>query len=188
MFDQQLYWWFFLLAISFAFVSTKGNSASPTQTVDLVLAEGASPLVMFGAEEIRHALERRGQKALITARPFSAAVHFFAGQRGDPNLPKLEENRLKVPDEPESYSISRTSREEIVVEGSDATGVVYGALDLAEQIRWTDGDGFVFQIRPVSRSPYLQIRGINMFLTTQGIDEPNGTFWSDEYWGPAISI
>ena len=179
---EQLCWWFFMLAICFASVTTSGSSGLAAQTVDLVIAKGSPPPVKFGAEEIRHALERKGEKVLVTARPSGAAAHVFIGQRGDAILPNPEKDRSKVPDKPESYSISRTGEEEIVVEGSDATGVMYGALDLAEQIRWTDGNGFVLQIKPVSKSPYLQVRGNNMFPTVQDIDDPHGAFWSDEYW------
>lgn len=59
---------------------------------------------------------------------------------------------------------------------------MYGALDVAEQVNWATGADYFDDIRAVTKSPFLALRGINMFLTTQDIDSPGGAFWSDEYW------
>jgi glutaredoxin len=58
-------------------------------------------------------------------------------------------------------ALPRNPHKTIVVEGSDAAGAFYGALDLAEQIGRAQGEEFVKQIKPVTKSPYLQIRGVN---------------------------
>lgn len=160
-FDQRLYGWFLLAAIYFAFLSPKGNAASAarTPTVDLVLAEGAPPLVKLGAKEIRQALERRGVKLVLSHAP-SAKVHIYLGQRGESHL-RGKDDGVKVPDKVESYSLAVLPGKTIVVEGSDAAGAFYGALDLAEQIGRAQGEEFVKQIKPATKSPYLQIRGVN---------------------------
>jgi hypothetical protein len=173
--------WKLLLSAFIVLATTCGmNASAATQTVDLVVPENAAALVKFGAEEIRHALEQRGVK-VATSRVSSSNVRIYLGQRGDSNLREVDEG-VNVPDKPESYNIAVGSRKTIVVEGSDASGAFYGALDLAEQIGWARGEDFAQQIKPVSKSPYLKIRGVNMFVTTQDIDEPSGAFWSDEYW------
>jgi hypothetical protein len=76
----------------------------------------------------------------------------------------------------------------VVVEGSDATGAMYGEFDLAEQVSGEPGSDFVAKIKPARKSPYLEVRGVNMFLTVQDIDEPEGAFWSDEYWKTYLDI
>jgi len=156
------------------------TASHAAQTADLVIGENAAPPVKFGAEEIRHALEKRGVK-IATSYQSSADVRIYLGQRGDSNLRGVDLD-VKVPDKPESYGLAVGARQTIVVESSDAPGAMYGAFDLAEQIGWASGDDFVGQIKPASKSPFLEIRDINMFLTTQDIDEPAGAFWSDEYW------
>jgi len=177
-----------LLAISCLLLAAEASAVPAAQTVALVLAEKAPAPVKFGAEEIHRALAKKGLKSLTTQGPSPGNVQIFLGVRGDAHLGGMEGNRLKVSEAPESYALSVPSRQAIVVEGSDAAGAMYGALDLAEQIGWAPGSEFASQIKPVSKSPFLQVRGINMFLTTQDIDEPEGAFWSDEYWNGYLDM
>ena len=37
-------------------------------------------------------------------------------------------------------------------------------------------------IGSVTRSPYLEVRGENIFITTQDINDSDSSFWSDDYW------
>lgn len=169
--------WISLLALP------AGALAAPaTSTVNLVVSEKASAQAKFGVEELRRALEAKGLKVVTTSRNSSANIHIFLGRRGEPHLSGAQAERSDVPEVPESYAISVTPRKFILVEGADATGTMYGALDLAEQISWASGEDFAGQIQLVRKSPYLQIRGVNMFVTTQDMDDPRGAYWSDEYW------
>jgi hypothetical protein len=70
----------------------------------------------------------------------------------------------------------------VVVEGRDATGAMYGAMELAEQIAWADGSDYLAKIRPLTKSPFLEVRGVNTFLTAQGFDDPGSWYWSDGFW------
>src|SRR5205814_3788387 len=83
---------------------------------------------------------------------------------------------------PESYAIFVVLPNTIFVEGSDPVGAMYGAMDLAEQVDWASGRDYLSQIKQATKSPYLSLRGVNMFLVVQDIEEPNGAFWSDAYW------
>ena len=168
------------ILFSFSFAEAKTSPAA--QNAALVVSEKAAPQIKFGAAEIRKALEKKGVKISGEGKGGSAAVRIYLGAKGDSHLSGIAGERSKVPEKQESYGLSVPSSKVIVVEGSDATGAMYGALDLAEQIGWASGDDFAGQIKPVSKSPYLELRGINMFPTTQDIDDPKGAFWSDEYW------
>ena len=169
-----------LPVVILAWISEPGL-ALPPQTVSLISAEKASPQVAFGLQEIGRALEQKGTKVTRDARDKSGAIRIYLGVKGDSHFAGITGERSKVAEKPESYSLSTPSAKVIVVEGSDATGAMYGALDLAEQISWASGDDFAAQIKPVSKSPFLEFRGINMFPTIQDM-EPQGAFWSDEYW------
>jgi len=156
-------------------------AALPPATADLVLSEKAAPALRFGAEEIRRSLvAREGLKVRLASTPSSARLRIYLGQQGDEILSRVGSGHPAA--SPESYSISLPSTGTVVVEGSDAAGAMYGALDLAEQILFAKGDDFTSQLKPARRSPFLALRGVNMFLTTQDIDEPEGAFWSDAYW------
>jgi hypothetical protein len=172
----------FLLIFCLAFGGAHAALASNPPTVNVVVAEKASPQVKFGADEIRRALEPKGIKVSLSTRGSGADIQVYLGQSGDSRLGEFTGNHQSVPDGPESYAISVAPPKTIFVEGSDSTGVMYGALDVAEQFVWAKGNDLAEQVKPVSKLPYLQLRGVNMFITTQDIDEPDGAFWSDEYW------
>ena len=64
--------------------------------------------------------------------------------------------------EPESFTITFPSGS-VLIEGADANGALYGALELAERVR-RDGAA-AFQGPAVTGRPFLRDRGWNMFLT-----------------------
>jgi len=155
-------------------------TANPaSQSVEVLLEDRAAPPVRFGAEAIRRELEKRGLDARVNSQSSGAGIQIVLRQLGDSNSRAREQSEL--PRQAESYAIS-TSGRQIRVEGSDASGAMYGALDVAEQIAGSANNDFAGQVRATTKSPFLPIRGVNMFLTTQDIDEPGGAFWSDEYW------
>jgi hypothetical protein len=154
----------------------------------VVPKETASP-VWFAESDLNRALQKTGWKVSVGPRPSSADVEIVIGEKGDPSVVKASDDRLRVPDKPESYAISVVAGKHVViVEGSDATGAMYGVLDLAEQIGAQKEGDFFNNLKPVSKSPYLEARGINMFLTVQDIDNADGAFWSDDYWKTYLGI
>jgi hypothetical protein len=179
---QPLSFSFSLLILCLGFGAAHAAAGSSPQTVNIVVAEKAPPQVTYGAGEIRRVLEPKGIRVTMTARGSGSDIQVYLGVRGNSHLTGFTGNRQSVPDGPESYAISVASSKTIVVEGSDPTGAMYGALDVAEQFVWAKGDDLAAQVKPERKSPYLQLRGVNMFITTQDIDEPEGAFWSDEYW------
>jgi hypothetical protein len=167
-----------------------GAIAAPAaKTAHVVTPEKAAPQVKFAVTDLRLALEKAGWKVSVEPRSSPADVEIVIGEKGDPNVAKASNNRLPVPDKAESYAVSTVpSKHVVVVEGSDATGAMYGVLDLAEQIGGQKEDDFLNSLKPVTKSPYLEVRGVNMFLTVQDIDSPDGAFWSDDYWDTYLGI
>jgi len=177
--------WIFSLALAAVDASAK----SAPKTVALVLPEKPAPAVKLGAEVLRQALEATGLEVRDTPRPSSREVEVIVAEKGDPNLSKAAQNRIEVPARAESFALSVAfDKRTVVVEGSDATGVMYGEYELAEQVGAQPSSDFVPNLKPASQSPFLEIRGINMFLTVQDIDEPQGAFWSDDYWKTYLDI
>lgn len=160
--------------------------AGAQEATDVIVAGTAAAPVKSGAEELRRVLDARGVRTRVTTSRPASETRIFIGQKGDADLPDVG-SRQSVPDKPESYAISVDKRL-IVVEGSDAAGAMYGALDLAEQIASAPARDFVSAITPIARSPFLEVRGVNMFLTVQDIDKADGAFWSDEYWNSYLGM
>jgi len=168
------------IALMLPAASTAAASSGPS--VNIVVEGNASPQLAFAAEVVRHALEKKSFEAQILSHASKAGIQIYLGTKADSEPAGVESLPLTAPSAAESYAVSIPSSNAVVVKGSDATGAMYGALDLAEQISWAEGDDLVGQIKARSQSPYLQVRGINYFLTTQDIDLPGGAFWSDEFW------
>ena len=167
----------FGIALVLPAVSRAATLAS--KSVDIVV-EDNSPQLAFAARQIEQALDRQKVGVQISSHASDANIHIYLGTRADAGPRGV--GSVQVASAAESYALRIPSSHVIVVKGSDTTGAMYGALDLAEQISWAEGNDFVRQIKPRSRSPFLKIRGINYFFITQDIDSPGGSFWSNEYW------
>ncbi|HEX4486267.1 MAG TPA: glycoside hydrolase family 20 zincin-like fold domain-containing protein [Terriglobales bacterium] len=137
--------------------------ANSNKSVRIVVPSGASPQQKIGAEAIARALKNQG----FTVTDRSASVKIALD---------VEDSK-----QAESYEISSTPSQ-IVVKGSDATGAMYGAFEVAEQIEAGGAKDFPANVRPIKRSPFLEVRGENIFITTQDINDSASSFWSDDYW------
>jgi len=137
---------------------------------NVTTSSDAAPPIVFGAKVIKAALGHS-----------SVHLHLILGQTGDQILKGITIKRMAVPAAAESYGIT-TRGDLVVIEGRDAAGAMYGALAAAEQLNQSG------RIEPNSKSPFLAVRGINMFLTSQGFDEPNSWFWSDDFWNSFLDM
>ncbi len=156
--------------------------ASQNEKIQLILSDGARPAVMFGVSQLKAKLEARGLEVVVTSKPSGIGKRIYVAVQGHslPDLGSLP-NR-PVMNSPESYSVIRPSTDIVVVEGSDEAGAMYGALDVSEEIASATTGNPLSEIKPIKKSPFLAVRGVNMFLTAQGFDEPNSWYWSDDFW------
>jgi hypothetical protein len=141
------------------------NAADGKKSVQIV-SQGTATQLKFGLKAIEESLERRGFTSSNQSAPFKITLG-------------IDEASGKTP---ESYEISGSGRQ-FRITGSDPTGAMYGAFEVAEQIEaGSDSSNPLAGVRPVAKSPYLEVRGENIFLTTQDINDPESSFWSDKYW------
>jgi hypothetical protein len=143
--------------------------AAEAQAAGLVLVEVQSPSgpASFAADEIKAALKPQ--------RP---------GSRGDVRIVLREEPGLAA----EAFRLERTS-EAITVSGGGAGGVLYGGLELAEQIRLGGVEG----VAPMERTPHFALRGVK-FNTPLDVRTPSytdmgdsaqaniATVWDFDFW------
>ena len=124
------------------------SAGAPPQTVDVILAGNASPPVKSGAETLRRALEKKGLQVRVASASSSADIRIAVGQVGDSHLASSA-GRSAVPDQSESYAIS-VDQHGVFIEGRDATGAMYGAFDVAEQISAAPGQDVTGAIKAAS--------------------------------------
>lgn len=127
---RYLYTVLVFLSIFLVFTTCKGPSNS-------VYDEVGDPKTQFGFTELRTVLQDLGLKAtdgiFITIR--------------------LQDDAGNLPEE--GFQLEVSGREFEVV-GGGAAGAMYGALELAEQLRLFGPDG----VKPTERNPYLNRRGV----------------------------
>jgi hypothetical protein len=162
-----------------ALATGMAHAASRPARVTIEIAKDATLQVKAGDDAIAKALMKKGLEVASSSSGSDVKIVLTTG----------DQSNHKAPAKPESYAVSVSSdKKTFFVDGSDATGTMYGAFDLAEQIGGWQGNGVAGAVHPVSKSPYLEMRGVNMFLTVQDIDSPDGAFWSDEYWTTYLDI
>ncbi len=145
-------------------------------SVRVIAPDDAARPILFAARHL--------QKASETVSGPDIAV-YLAGNSA-PTDPVFA--GISVPSGPESFTIDATRPGTIVVLGSDAIGTMYGALELAESWKAGQQPDVVLRRTRLTRQPFLPVRGINMYLTTQGFDDPGSWYWSDDFWTRFLDI
>jgi len=158
--------------------------AGDAQSVSISLPTSASATVKYGATALSEAFTKSGWQVNSKNQRSTADLEVVVAE-----TPGKGPASQKPPDKPESYSVSFSSNKHTAyVSGSDATGTMYGEFELAEQIESQAGTDWKDRLKTVSKSPFLEVRGVNMFLTAQDVDNPDGAFWSDDYWDKYLGI
>jgi len=162
-------------------VAGGGAWAQKSPRALIVVPHIASAPLQFGAAIVGDALKSKGFQVTIADRASGSDFEVTVTETG--GRAEKTQTRKQNPEKPESYAVSLSpDKHSATVDGSDATGAMYGEFDLAEQIAGQRGEDWAAQIKPVSKSPYLEVRGVNMFLTVQDVDNADGALWSDDYW------
>jgi hypothetical protein len=166
--------------IAFAVLTCPTPCFAETESANIVVSPNAPAPMIFGMQELQDALKMKGVRVSVSDKPSAQGVQVIMGTAAERKL--QGSGATHAPAGPESYAVSVVSPQTIIVEGSDPVGAMYGAMDLAEQVDGASSAAYFHEVHAVTKSPFLVLRGVNMFLTTQDIDNPGGAFWSDEYW------
>ncbi|MBI3920566.1 MAG: hypothetical protein HY318_04025, partial [Armatimonadetes bacterium] len=155
--------------------------AAANPTVTLIVPKSVPGPAGFGASEIERSLTGRGwqvERSTGSLPSHEPAIVLALW----PNQSSTS-RKLAPPSLPESYRIVREGRSRIVITGSDATGLMYGALDVSEQLRWSPAkEAPLDSIQARQKSPYLELRGVNQFLHKQAMDNPTSWYYSMTFW------
>jgi hypothetical protein len=116
------------------------SSNAIAETVSIVIPKNASPRVQFGAEKVIEALAKVGQRGLVQPMPLdSTPNNILIGTVQQSFIqPLIKDGKLKFNSTDlfkESFAINAYSNGFTVVVGGDDSGVLYGCLELAKQIR-----------------------------------------------------
>jgi hypothetical protein len=174
-----------------------GARAQAGAAVSLVLPPGdalaAAPPVIWAAGELQQALADAGTMVNRRERPEDAPAGEFcvvvSGSQAPLAAAKLRAAGIPAP-EPESLVLLNTGfadRQALLASGSDARGLVYALLELADRVRHpTPGRGPLSGSRPVVERPANQVRSVMRQFTSEPLDKP--WFYDREMWGHYLTM
>jgi hypothetical protein len=127
---------FFVLTVTLVL---SASCSSPNQAIN-ISADLSDPRVAFAVSEIEVALQKIGRESEVNAKGAASIVMSLT-----PDLTVLND---------EGFTI-RTGSEGIMISGADGAGLMYGGLELSEQI----GLYGLEDVKETTQNPYMELRG-----------------------------
>lgn len=145
-------------------LSAPGASAAPpkpTETRLIVLPKKAHPRLRYGAERLLAALQAAGYKASITEQDkvSGKSNQIVVGRATDALLTQAATTYHATPGAAsgrEGFTITSADKNTVLVSGTDNSGVLYGCLELAEQVK---AQGKIEEKLSVKEQPEMVMRG-----------------------------
>lgn len=153
------------------------------------------PPVQWAAEQLRDALAARGVATQIfqslNEAPLSKDCVLATGGNSKSGRQVFAARRIELPDAPESFALARGkiegSRAVLVAGGSDARGLVYALLELADRVNFAADPLAVIQIvKPASERPANSIRSIARGFNSDVEDK--SWFQDKKFWPPYLTM
>jgi hypothetical protein len=177
---------------------TEGRAAGPGKGVAIV-RDPKDPVaserpVQWAVGQVREALEARAVPVRLCEQVKEARAGelclLAAGGRAAVDREALEGTRLSVPDSPEALVLAhgRVGGQPVLLAGgSDARGLVYGLLEVADRIVHAREplEGLEAR-RPVVERPANRVRSVSRFFVSDVEDKP--WFYDRSFWPPYLSM
>jgi hypothetical protein len=152
------------------------------------------PPVQWAAGQLRDALAARGIAAQIfqglAGAPPAQECVLVAGCNSHQARQILGDAKLSLPDVPEALALARgkIGRQNILLAaGSDARGLVYALLELADRVNFSADTLAALKIeKPVGERPANSIRGISRGFNSDVEDK--SWFQDREFWPPYLTM
>lgn len=173
--------------IPFSFHANENNPG-----VSIVLDESdpdvRQPPVQWAVRYLQDILSAHGvtaqKREKLEQVPAAQECIFVAGPTSQPAQPVLDMAGISLPKEPECLAVARgkiAKHPALVVAGSDARGLVYALLELADRVRFADDPlAELKAIKPASEKPANEIRSVMRAFASDVQDKPwynDRAFW-----------
>ena len=163
-----------------------GELAASSPIVAVVAPSVPNGPARYGMEKLREALVARGFRVAAFSPEVRADFFVVAGTTADCEAGQLLQAASAVlPTGPEALVIRRLhqyrGRPALALYGSDARGLMYAALDVAEHVARASNERDPFQnVREVEERPFLMERGVSMYTMHRGYFESR--LFDERYW------
>jgi hypothetical protein len=188
---------FLKLAGSIAVASAADTAmAAPTRKVCLVVDEGdattSSAPVKWATEKLHQALNKRGVTVENTASVtgHTGTSQFVVVATSTSKLTGLFAPDRVMPDRAESVSLTPgrvAGAAAILVSATDARGFVYGLLELAERVQFSDDIASALQLaQPINERPANTVRSVARAFCSELEDKP--WYYDKDFWRGYLDV
>ncbi|MDA2925859.1 hypothetical protein MYX78_01280 [Acidobacteria bacterium AH-259-G07] len=183
---------FFFLGL---FLSTGPQApAGPSERVSVVVDSKLGPPAQHGLKQLVVALEGKGVKVErrdALRREKNQHVLVIGRSSGSRAVRQLAEAAgLTLPRQAEAlllHNISWNNKDALLICGADDRGLMYAALDVAEQIRLADEETDpLASISNASEKPAIQERSVTRMIMNRAVAEKY--FYSEQYWDRYLNM
>jgi hypothetical protein len=163
-----------------------GELTASSPIVGLVEPSAQEGPARYGMERLREALAARGFRVASVSSRIRPDFVVVAGTTADCEAGRLlREANASVPTVPEALVIRRLrqyhDRPALVLYGSDARGLMYAALDVAEHVARASSESDPFQnVREAEERAFLTERGVSMYTMHRAYFESR--LFDERYW------
>jgi hypothetical protein len=179
-----------LLPLSVSAVETK---SVVTIVLDPADAAATLPPAQWAADQLHDALAMHGVPVQISSSlndaPPSRECIFVTGRDSQYANQILSAAKISLPDAPEALALARGKigkRAVTLAAGSDARGLVYASLELADRVNFfADPLAALKAVKPVSERTANVIRSISRGFNSDVEDKP--WFHDREFWPPYLT-
>jgi hypothetical protein len=175
-------------------ISAAENKPSVAIVPDPSDALATQQPVQWAAEQLRDALIARGVAAQIYSRldevPSSSICVLATGRDSQIARQLLDTANISLPDVPEALALAHgriAKRNVMLAAGSDARGLVFALLELADRVNFSADPLAALQtVKPVSERPANSIRSISRGFNSDVEDKP--WFQDKNFWPPYLTM
>jgi hypothetical protein len=156
-----------------------GTAAKPIKEVAVITDANLDGPGRHGVRKLQEALAARGITVSEGEDRLGRCDFVLLaglGERHGAAAAALAEMKLPAPSGPEALAIHKGAvyhgKWAIVLAGSDGTGLMYAALDMADRVRWAQNADNPFRtVQNAAEQPYLKERGVVMFTMNRAYFE-----------------
>lgn len=166
-------------------------SAKPK--VSIIRSENPANLVQHGISALQSKLEVLdiSYEIVNTLEGAEGKFILIAGlSEGSSDAAQLlQDSQGPKPDVPEALSIWKTTikqKSAWVINGYDDRGLMYGLLDVAERITWSDTEDPFSELEPILEKPDVKTRAISLYTMNRRYWESR--FYNEAYWASYMDL
>ncbi|WP_143525131.1 hypothetical protein [Labilibacter marinus] len=174
-------------AVLIAFIGSLLFMPISTKAIEIQVQQKLEATANHGIQKLTEAFESRHLKLSIGELGADTKEKYVicAGLASHPYISKsLQEKNITISDTPEALAVHvilDNNQTRLIIAGADAVGIMYAALDIAEQIKHAPSvQDFFSTIEDINESPFITDRSVSTYTMNRSLFEQR--LFDKQYW------